>query len=84
VIGQTTPQAQAGMFGKLALVGWLQDAGKDLIFVQNTETNRVQKITSEPNKDNFRIVEVHPNANPKLFEAIISNGSEQGLVRCRL
>ena len=72
------------MFGKLVLVGWLQDAGKDLIFVQNTETNRVQKITSEPNKDNFRIVEVHPNVNRKLFEAIISNGSEQGLVRCRL
>jgi hypothetical protein len=81
---QTTPQTQAGMFGKLVLVGWLQDAGKDVIFVQNTETNRVQEITSEPNKDNFRIVEVHPNANPKLFEAIISNGSEQGLVRCRL
>jgi hypothetical protein len=80
---QTTPQAQAGMFGKLVLVGWLQDSGKDVIFVQNTKTNRVQKITSEPNKDNFRIVEVHPNANPKLFEAIISNGSEQGLVRCR-
>jgi hypothetical protein len=80
---QTTPPEQAGMFGKLVLVGWLQDAGKDVIFVQNTETNRVQKITSEPNKNNFRIVEVHPNANPKLFEAIISNGSEQELVRCR-
>jgi hypothetical protein len=79
----TTPQAPAGMFGKFVLVGWLQDAGKDVIFVQNTETNRVQKITSEPNKNNFRIVEVHPNANPKLFEAIISNGSEQELVRCR-
>jgi hypothetical protein len=35
------------MFGKLVLVGWLLDAGKDVIFVQNTETNRVQKITSE-------------------------------------
>ena len=52
-------------------------------YVQNTETNDVQKITSEPNLDNFRIVEVHPNADPKLFEAIISNGSQQGPVKFR-
>jgi hypothetical protein len=55
----------------------------DVIFVQDTQTNDVQKITSEPNKDNFRIVAVHPNANPKLFEAVISDGSEQGSVKFR-
>jgi hypothetical protein len=80
---QTTPQAQAGAFGNLVLVSWLEDAGKDVIYVQNTETNDVQKITSEPNLDNFRIVELHPNADPKLFEAVISNGSQQGPVRFR-
>jgi hypothetical protein len=80
---QTTPRAQAGVFGNLALVSWLEDAGKDVIYVQNTETNDVQKITSEPNLDNFRIVVVHQNADPKLFEAVISNGSEQGPVRFR-
>jgi hypothetical protein len=80
---QTTPQAQAGTFGNLVLVSWLRDAGKDVIYVQNTETNDVQKITSEPNLDNFRIVELHPNADPKLFEAVISNGSQQGPVRFR-
>jgi len=69
---------------KLVLVSWLNDAGKTVIYVQNTETNEVQKITSEPNKDNFRIVEIHPNADPKLFEAVISNGSEKGPVRFRL
>ena len=74
---------QGGVFGNLVLVSWLQDAGKNAIFVQNTETSDVQKITSEPNKDNFRIVEVHPNSDPKLFEAVISNGSEQGPVRFR-
>jgi hypothetical protein len=63
------------------LVGWLEDAGKEVIYVQNTETNDVQEITSEPNLDNFRIVELHPNADPKLFEAVISNGSQQGPVR---
>jgi hypothetical protein len=78
---QTKPQAQAGAFGNLVLVSWLEDAGKDVIYVQNTETNDVQKITSEPNLDNFRIVELHPNADPRLFEAVISNGSQQGPVR---
>jgi hypothetical protein len=78
---QTTPQTQAGAFGNLVLVSWLEDAGKHVIYVQNTETNDVQKITSEPNLDNFRIVELHPNADPKLFEAVISNGSQQGPVR---
>jgi hypothetical protein len=80
---QITPQAQTGVFGNLVLVSWLEDAGKDVIYVQNTETNDVQKITSEPNLDNFRIVELHPNADPKLSEAVISNGSQQGPVRFR-
>jgi len=80
---QTTPKARAGVFGNLVLVSWLENAGKDVIYVQNTETNDVQKITSEPNLDNFRIVELHPNADPKLFEAVISNGSQQGPVRFR-
>jgi hypothetical protein len=77
----TTPQARSGPFGNLVLVSWLEDAGKDVIYVRNIETNDVQKITSEPNLDNFRIVEVHPNADPKLFEAVISNGNQQGSVR---
>jgi hypothetical protein len=68
---------------KLALVSWLNDAGKIVIYVQNMETNEVQRITSEPNKDNFRIVEVHPNADPKLFEVVISNGNEKGPVKFR-
>jgi hypothetical protein len=80
---QTTPKARAGAFGNLVLVSWLENAGKDVIYVQNTETNEVEKITSEPNLDNFRIVELHPNADPKLFEAVISNGSQQGPVRFR-
>jgi hypothetical protein len=75
---------KANVLDKLVLVSWLDDAGKIVIFVQNTETNEVQKITSEPNKDNFRIVEIHPNADPKLFEAVISNGSEKGPVKFSL
>ena len=52
---QTTPRVQSGVFGNLVLVSWLEEAGKDVIYVQNPETNDVQKITSEPNLDNFRI-----------------------------
>jgi hypothetical protein len=75
---------KANVLDKLVLVSWLDDAGKIVIFVQNTETNEVQKVTSEPNKDHFRIVEIHPNPDPNLFEAVISNGSEKGPVRFRL
>jgi hypothetical protein len=79
----TTLQPGAGVFGKLVIVSWLEDGGKDEIFVKNIETNDVQRITSQPNIDNFRIVEIHQNADLKQFEAIISNGFEQGAVRFR-
>lgn len=68
---------------KLVLLSWLNDAGKTVVYVQNIETNEVQRITSEPNKDHFRIVEVHPNADSKLFEVVISNGNEKGPVKFR-
>jgi len=80
---QTTLQPEPGVFGNLVLVSWLSDDGKDVIFVKNIETNDVQRITSQPNIDNFRVVEIHPNGDPKQFEAIISNGFEQGAVRFR-
>jgi hypothetical protein len=72
------------LLDKLVLVSWLDDAGEIVIFVQNTETNDVQRVTYKPNKDHFQIVEIHPNADPKLFEAVISNGTEKGPVRFRL
>jgi hypothetical protein len=75
------PNTQGGTFGNLILVGWLNDAGNDVIFVQNTETKKLQKITAEPNRDHFRIIEIRPNADPKLVEAVISNGTDQGTVK---
>jgi len=83
LVAPATQQAQPSVFDKLVLVSWLKDAGKDVIFVQNTETNDTQKITPEPNKNNFRIVEIHPNDNPKLVEAVISDGNEKGTVKFR-
>ena len=75
------PNTQDGAFANLILVGWLNDAGNYVIFVQNTETKKLQKVTSEPNKDHFRIIEMRPNADPKLVEAVISNGTDQGTVK---
>jgi hypothetical protein len=75
------PNTQGGAFANLVLVGWLNDAGNYVIFVQNTETKKLQKVTSEPNKDHFRIIEIRPNADPKLVEAVISNGTDQGTVK---
>jgi hypothetical protein len=78
---QTPVKMGAGVFGKFVVISWLEDGGKDVIFVKNIETNDVQRITSQPNIDHFRIVAVHPNANLTQFEAVISNGSDQGAVR---
>jgi hypothetical protein len=75
------PNTQGGTFANLILVGWLNDAGNDVIFVQNAETKKLQKVTAEPNKDHFRIIELRQNADPKLVEAVISNGTEQGTVK---
>jgi hypothetical protein len=71
LVAPATSQAQPGTFEKLALVSWLKD--EDVSFVQNTETNN----------ENIRIVEMLPNDDPKLIEAIISNGSEKGVVKFR-
>ena len=78
---QAALQPGPGPFGKFVVVGWLQDGGKDVVSIKDIETNDVQRITSQPNIDHLRLVEVHPNADPRQFEAIISNGSEQGPVR---
>jgi hypothetical protein len=78
---QTAVQPRPGPFGKYVVVGWLQDGAKEVVSVKNIETNDVQRITSQPNIDHLRLVEVHPNADLRQFEAIISNGSEQGAVR---
>jgi hypothetical protein len=78
---QASGQSGTGPFSKFVVLSYLKDRGKDVISVKNVETNDVQRITSQPNIDHFRIVEIHPNADQRQFEAIISNGSEQGPVR---
>jgi hypothetical protein len=35
------PNTQGGAFANLILVGWLNDAGNYVVFVQNTETKKL-------------------------------------------
>src|SRR5260221_6107689 len=78
---QTQPQASS----KLVVVSWLTD-GKDSLFVQDTDTNDVQKITDVPNEKGLRIVAVHPKGGGGFqiipgFCALIFNGAEQGRIK---
>jgi hypothetical protein len=78
-------QGPASPFSKLILVNWLHDKNKDILFVQDTETNEVKKITKEAgaNSDQLRLVEVVPNQNPSLIVAKLTNGREEGVVKFR-
>jgi hypothetical protein len=76
-------QAKPKVFDKLVLVSWLNDGSKDIVFVQNTETNEVQKITADANSDNLRLIAIHKSADPKLAEVVLSNGTEEGSVKFR-
>jgi hypothetical protein len=84
LVTPVTVQAKPKVFDKLVLVSWLNDGTKDIVFVQNTETNEVQKITTDPNSDNLRLIAIHKSADPKLAEVVLSNGTEQGSVKFRM
>jgi hypothetical protein len=82
-----TPVAQTvqpKVFDKFVLVSWLNDGGNDVVFIQNIESNEVQKITKDPNSNSFRLVGIHKAADPKDAEVVLSNGTEQGSVKFRL
>jgi len=80
---QTAPGRPPPAFEKLFLASWLKNGGEEVVLVQNSETNEVQRITAVPNQSNLRLVEMHPNPNPQLVEVVISDGKEQGTVKFR-
>ena len=84
IVTPVVQSAQPKVFDKLVLVSWLNDGGNDVVFVQNIETNEVQKITKDPNSNNFRLVAIHKAADPKDADAVLSNGNEEGSVKFRL
>jgi hypothetical protein len=84
IVTPVVQSVQPKVFDKLVLVSWLNDGGNDVVFVQNIETNEVQKITKDPNSNNLRLVVIHKAADPKDAEAVLSNGNEEGSVKFRL
>jgi hypothetical protein len=85
LVTPSVAQGPASPFSKLILVNWLHDKGKDIVFVQDTETNEVKKVTKEQdaNPDQLRLIEVVPNKNPGLVFAKLTNGREEGTVKFR-
>lgn len=83
LVTPSVSQGPASPFSKLILVNWLHDKGKDILFVQDTETNEVKKVTKDDgaNSDQLRLVEVVPNKNPSLVFAKLTNGREEGIVK---
>ena len=76
--------AQPTIFDKLILVSWLNNGGKDVVFVENTDTNEVQKVTSTPNPDRLRLIAIHKDADPKKSEVVLSDGIREGSVKFRM
>src|SRR5262245_25664930 len=81
LVAPAVAQAQPSLFDKLVLLSWLNDNGKDVVFVQNTETNVIQKVTRESNADDLKLVEVHVDPDPRKAEVVLSHGSERGTVK---
>jgi hypothetical protein len=84
IVTPVVAAVQPKVFDKFVLLSWLNDAGKDIVFVQNIETNEVQKITSDPNPNGFRLIAIHKAADPKNAEVMLSSGTEEGTVKFRL
>jgi hypothetical protein len=73
------PSALEGFF----LSSWLREEGRDVIYVQNLQTNDVVRITTEPNRDKLRLIQMNLSSNPRLMEAVISDGNEQRAIKFR-
>ena len=84
LVAPVVVNAKPKVFDKLVLLSWLNDGGKDVVFVQNTETNEVQKITTDENANHFRLVAIHKAADPKNEEVVITDGTDEGPVKFRL
>jgi hypothetical protein len=83
LVAPVVAQAQPSLFDRLVLLSWLNDDGKDVVFVQNTETNAVQKVTRESGADNLQLLEVHVDPDPRKAEVVLSHGAERGIVKFR-
>jgi hypothetical protein len=83
LVTPAAPREQDSPFSKMFLTSWLKHGSQEVIFVQNSDTNVVQKITEQPNQNNLRLLELRSNLDPKLVEAVVSDGREKGIVKFR-
>ncbi len=84
LVTPASAQPPQSAFDKLFLTSWLKDGHQDVVFIQNLETNEVQKITTEPNQQHLRLISLHVGPSPQLVEALVSNGQEQGTLKFRI
>jgi hypothetical protein len=78
-----TPQTRRTVFDDLFLNSWMNEGGKELVIVQNSQTGELQRVAARPNQNNLRLLGIHKNPNPQLVEAVIAQGREEGTVRFR-
>jgi len=83
LVTPAAPREQESPFSKMFLTSWLKDGSQEVIFVQNSDTNVVQRITEQPNQNNLRLLELRSSSDPKLVEAVVSDGKEKGIVKFR-
>jgi hypothetical protein len=79
-----TSAPQVSPLDSLFLSSWLRKGGRDVVIVQNLQTNDALTIRTEPNSDNLRLIQMNLNSDPRLVEAVISDGNEQRAIKFRI
>jgi hypothetical protein len=65
----------------LVLTSWLNQGGREVVYVQNKDTHESQRITVEPNANGLRIISISSNPDPQKVAVVLSNGTEEGTVQ---
>ena len=77
-------QVHTTPFDKIILLSWLEDGPATIVFVEDTDTKEVHKVTTNADANNIRLLTLHKDADPAKAEALLSDGKKQGLVRFRM
>jgi hypothetical protein len=83
LVTPVTGPVQPKIFDKLVLLSWLNEGDNDVVFIQNTETNEVEKVAREPNANRLRLLTIHKDPDPGKVTVVLSNGKEEGSVKFR-
>jgi hypothetical protein len=78
-----TSAPQISPLDSLFLSSWLRKDGRDVVIVQNLQTNDTLTITTEPDPHKLRLIQMNLNPDPRLVEAVISDGNERRAIKYR-